>query len=209
MSVATCEQVTSELVAFLDGELSDADRRPVAAHLSTCLGCRREVERLGTVQRWLSDRPAIEPSADFATDFWRRMNAEEAAVPTLRPRRRVWQLVVPALAAAAVLALVARSIVTSPSTAPSAPAKQVAEAPARKAPAVAANRAAPPAEPAQVADAHGVPDQLPEDLPPELVEHPELFLRLPVVRRLEKLEHFEEVRERTPAEGGNVEGGAG
>jgi hypothetical protein len=33
-----------------------------------------------------------------------------------------------------------------------------------------------------------------EQYPPELVEHPELFLRLPVVRRLEKLQHFEEVR---------------
>ena len=208
MSVATCEQITRELVAFLDGELSDADRRPVAAHLSTCLGCRREVERLGTVQRWVSDRPPVELSADFAAEFWRRMNAAEAAVPTLRPRRRVWQVAVPALAAAAVLVLVARSIMTAPSTAPSAPApaKQVAEAPAPKAPAVAANRAAPPAEPAQVADAD---DQLPEDLPPELVEHPELFLRLPVVRRLEKLEHFEEVRERTPAESGSPGDGAG
>lgn len=207
MSVATCEQITSELIAYLDGELSDADRRPVAAHLSTCLGCRREVERLGTVQRWVSDLPSIEPSADFATDFWRRMNAEEAAVPTLGPRRRVWQLVVPALAAAAVLALVARSIVTSPSSAPTAPApaKQIAAAPARKAPAaVAANRDAAPAEPAQVADAA---NQLPEDLPPELVEHPELFLRLPVVRRLEKLEHFEEVR--TAPEGGTAGDGAG
>jgi anti-sigma factor RsiW len=207
MSVSTCEQVTSELVAFLDDELSDADRRPVAAHLSTCLGCRREVERLGSVQRWVSDLPPIEPSADFATNFWRRMNAAEAAVSTLHPRRRVWQLAVPALAAAAVLALVARSLVTSPTTAPSAPAaaKQVAAAPARKAPAGAANQAAPPAEPAQVANAD---NQLPEDLPPELVEHPELFLRLPVVRRLEKLEHFEEVRQQTP-EGGNSQDGAG
>jgi len=33
------------------------------------------------------------------------------------------------------------------------------------------------------------------EYPPDLVEHPELFLRLPVVRRLNRLEHFEEVRQ--------------
>jgi hypothetical protein len=208
---STCEQVTSELVAFLDGELPDAERRPVAAHLSTCLGCRREVERLGTVQRWVAGLPPREPSTGFATEFWRRINAEQATVPTSRRRRRVWPLAVPAMAAAAMLALATRFIATAPDTTRSAPAAppQVAGGPASQipAPAVAANRAArEPAAPAQVANAD---DQLPDDLPPELIEHPELFLRLPVVRRLEKLEHFEEVRQRTPDEGGNSPDGAG
>ena len=198
MTLSTCEQITTDLVDFLDGELGDADRRPVAAHLSTCLGCRREAERLGTVQRWVASLPPIEPSAGFDAEFWRRMNAAEAAAPTLRSRRRVWALAVPALAAAATVAIAARSLL-APSALPTtagAPAPRVAHAPAVKpAPAVAANHATRPAEPAEVADAH---EALPEDLPPQLVEHPELFLRLPVVRRLDKLEVFEAVQQHAP-----------
>ena len=208
MTGATCDEITLELVAFLDGELSDADRRPVATHLATCLGCRREAERLGTVQRWVASLPPIAPSEGFDAEFWRRMNATEAAVPTLRRRRRVWTLAVPALAAAAMVAIVARSLlspaapttVAGTATAP----KHVAQAPAAKqAPAVAANQATRPAPAAQVADAQ---QPLPEDLPPELVEHPELFLRLPVVRRLEKLEVFEEVKQHTPPEAATQDG---
>jgi len=50
MSTHTCEQTSDELVAFLDGELGDEERRPVADHLATCLTCRRELEGLTTVQ---------------------------------------------------------------------------------------------------------------------------------------------------------------
>ncbi len=39
-----------------------------------------------------------------------------------------------------------------------------------------------------------------DEYPPELVDHPELFLHLPVVRRLQKLQHFEEVRQREDAQ---------
>jgi hypothetical protein len=34
-----------------------------------------------------------------------------------------------------------------------------------------------------------------DQYPPELIEHPELFLRYPVVKRLQRLQHFEEVRQ--------------
>ena len=46
MSARRAKQIGAELVAFLDGELADDERRPVAAHVSTCLTCRREIERL-------------------------------------------------------------------------------------------------------------------------------------------------------------------
>ncbi|MBN1261482.1 MAG: zf-HC2 domain-containing protein [Anaerolineae bacterium] len=38
--------VDSELLAYLDGMLSEADRRRVEAHLSVCAGCAAELERL-------------------------------------------------------------------------------------------------------------------------------------------------------------------
>jgi anti-sigma factor RsiW len=186
-----CDDITPELVAYLDGELDEVARRPIAAHLSTCLGCRREIEQLTTVRRWIGDRPSVEPSGEFAADFWRRLEREGGP----STRGRAWWWAAPALAAAAVVALALRSFVPSAVEPSPRPAERAA-APAAPVAAPAANvaNAKPAAPPAaeQVAEA---PELAPEDLPPELLEHPELFLRLPVVRRLEKLEHFDEVRQ--------------
>jgi hypothetical protein len=112
------------------------------------------------------------------------------------------------LAAAAALALVWYSSISP--NAPDAPGASrggadVARAPqAEPAPrpdAVArVEREAPADAPAEAPVEHAKAELAPEDLPPELLEHPELFLRLPVVRRLEKLEHFEEVRTPQDAE---------
>jgi hypothetical protein len=194
MSTTTCEEITSELVAFLDGELADEERRPVAAHVHGCLACRREIERLTKVQGLVAELPRIQPSAGFADEFWRKLEAESAPLPANVHRLRPLRWVVPALAAAAVVALALRSEVQPPSpqvassgtevhasgkiaTAPAAPAP-----PARAAPQPKAEE-----PPAQVADVESL---RPEDLPPELVEHPELFLRLPVVRRLDTLKYL-------------------
>jgi hypothetical protein len=79
---------------------------------------------------------------------------------------------------------------SAPPTAPTPPYERFAvapAAPAAAAPAKIATRAQPPEAAPQVARAGNLG---PEDLPPELLEHPELFLRLPVVRRLETLEYL-------------------
>ena len=73
MSVSTCEHIGGDLVAFLDGELRDEERQPIAAHLASCLVCRRELDRLTTVRGWIGALPAVEPGPTFAADFWRRV----------------------------------------------------------------------------------------------------------------------------------------
>lgn len=193
MSVTMCEEIGAELVAFLDGELADDERRPVAAHVSTCLTCRREMERLGATQRLIATLPRVEPSATFAADFWRRLEADADAPASNVRRLRPFRWAVPALAAAAALVLVLQQSLTPPTTAPPAtePAERIAAAPApaaRKAePAKVAAEPKAATEAQQLADVEGL---RPEDLPPALLEHPELFLRLPVVRRLDKLEYL-------------------
>jgi hypothetical protein len=202
---AACASIAPELVAYLDGALAEDERRPIATHVSTCLVCRREIERLTTVQRWVSDLSPIEPSRDFAAAFWERMEAEPVPVERGETRGRPWRWAIPVLAAAAGLALAVRALVPSTSSStPSQPANPAARPPAVAAakverPKVAAAPAAPHDEPAQVADVDAL---RPEDLPPELVEHPELFLRLPVVRRLETLEHLEAMKRQQQSEGG-------
>ena len=45
-----CEQVREQLSAWLDGELTAAEHRQVAAHLEVCADCSRELamlQRLG------------------------------------------------------------------------------------------------------------------------------------------------------------------
>lgn len=200
MSATVCERTSEELVAFLDDELSPAERRPVSEHLGSCLVCRREMERLATLQGWLADLPKVEPSTTFAADFARRLAAEPTPIAPSRGGASRLRWMVPALAAAAVLALALRAFVA-------APVPSAAPDTARKRAIAAAPVAAPPAEeePARVAtrpatekggdQVAGVDALRPEDVPPELLEHPELFLRLPVVKRLGTLEYLGSLHE--------------
>lgn len=190
MSTSACHRTRPELTAYVDDELGADARRLVVEHLASCLSCRREVEQLRTLRRWLADLPQIAPGATFAADFARRLAAEPKPGAARRGRgARVRRWVAPALAAAAVLALALRSFTVAPSppaATPGAAPGRVAAAPAATAARIAA-AASPSPAPALLAHV----DRLrPEDLPPELLEHPELFLRLPVVRRLEALEHL-------------------
>ena len=194
MSTVRCEDLSEELVAYLDGEQPEDERARIEAHVGTCLACRREIDRLTKVRGWVQDLPRIEPAGDFEERMWRRLEADAPLVG--RPRGwRPAQWGVPALAAAAVLAFVLYSSIER--------ADQVATAPPSAERAVVAKApAAPPDQPAARAVEERVADAelAPEDLPPELLEHPEFFLRYPVVRRMNKLEHFEEVRRHDESE---------
>ena len=213
MSATACERTGTELVAFLDDELGPDERRPVAEHLATCLVCRREMDRLATLQGWLGGLAKVEPGSTFAADFARRLAAEPTPIAPRRAGSRGFLWMVPALAAAAVLALVLRSFVGTPG--PSSPPADAAkprvatvrrpvEPAAEEEPARVATR--PAAErPTSPTDLAAIEALRPEDLPPELREHPELFLRLPVVRRLDTLEYLGSLHE----QGGGGDDGAG
>jgi anti-sigma factor RsiW len=201
-----CETFAEELVAYLDGEQPVDERARIDAHVGSCLTCRRELDRLRRVRTLMGELRPLAPSPDFAAGMWRRLEATPSRAS--RWRAVVWSVV--PLAAAAVVALAWYSSLEragSQSPIASAPATAPAPAAVAKAPAAAA-----PAEDTRVAGAQpkaeeergarevaSAPDF--DDYPPELVEHPELFLRYPVVRRLRKLEHFEQVRERSQPAG--------
>lgn len=50
-----CSQVRSSLLAYLDGEVTDAERAQIEAHLATCQDCAAELERLQALQVDLFD----------------------------------------------------------------------------------------------------------------------------------------------------------
>ena len=188
------------LVAYVDGELLGSERARFDDHVATCLTCRREAERLTKLRALVSGLPRIEPSAEFEAHMWRRM-AREMPGGQRRSRRDAWRWAAPVLAAAAVVALALYGVLKPSGL--HAPGMAGAGREVATAPAVRDERIARKQEVDTGAEGSGERTEVasadnpaPEDLPPELVEHPELFLRFPVVRRLQKLEHFEEVRQR-------------
>lgn len=78
----TCEIVREEFVAYCDGELPEQDREQIAAHLKTCATCAREEAQLAQMTRLLAKMERIEPSPDFATNFWQRLEQEQKTINT-------------------------------------------------------------------------------------------------------------------------------
>jgi len=195
----TCGAIAEELVAYLDGEQPASERARIEAHLGTCLTCRRESERLRTVGNWLRALPRVEPGPGLEEGMRRLLEAEPRQdLPRRRHRPLLWS--VPALAAAAGVALALSSLLTG---GPSGVSPRRQPVPAnRGGGADVGPLAGATASRGEVKVAGDMQPAL-EDVPPEVIEHPELFLRLPVVRRLDKLEHFEEVRRQNEPE--NVE----
>ncbi len=196
--IDACEAFAAELVAYFDGEHTETDAARVEAHLGTCLACRREIERLRRLRALLGELRPLEPSADFREGMWRRL---DAVPPRAVRRSRAVLWTVPALAAAAAVALVWYSSI----------ARIAGEGSAARDPRslAAASRPRGDGDEAMAQRGHEGEREERRDVadagnldryPPELVEHPELFLRLPVVRRLQKLQHFEEVQQHTDDE---------
>jgi len=107
-----CEDIQEELVAYCDGELPEEDRAQIAAHLSTCSACSRDVAqfaRINTVLTRQVERVTLSP--DFAATFWQRLEQEKRVAPVQEGRFARWWRewreslsgwqIVPALAGAA------------------------------------------------------------------------------------------------------------
>jgi anti-sigma factor RsiW len=172
----------------LDGELRPRGRRALDRHLVACPGCRAE---MATTQRLFEALDLLDDEAEvpapLAHDTLRTVRLDVAEAPVARGRSWGWGAVLtPALGAAAAVALMLSGIARqdeSQQLALTAPARPVATAkvPAQSRIAGRARRTAPPLD---------AP-------PPALAAAPELFIQLPVLRNLEKLEHYDAIRTTT------------
>ncbi len=101
---------------YLDNELPQNHKEQYEAHIASCEKCKAALEKLRTVREvFAKDSAAITPDEKFMNaSFDRLMLKMKYSKTTLRSggmgrmnnRSRVWKIAVPALAAAAVLALV-------------------------------------------------------------------------------------------------------
>jgi hypothetical protein len=114
-----CENISSALIAYLDGRANARERSAVEAHLKLCAACRERADEFRRLWNVMAEAPAVEPSLGFDA----RLREKIAAEP--RPRLWAWLSPSPRFAAAMVL-LVAMSIWISrrpmPATNPSSAA---------------------------------------------------------------------------------------
>jgi anti-sigma factor RsiW len=94
-----CEDVSKELIPYLDRRANSADRHEVEEHLAACLACHARAEELRRLWSVLDEVPIVEPSLGFDA----RMRARIADEP--QPRWFRWFVPQPRLALSVALLL--------------------------------------------------------------------------------------------------------
>ncbi len=210
-----CGRAQQWMTAAVDAELDGWRRRALDRHLARCEACRAELRRSERLDELLGRLPSeTSVSAKLEQDTLRRVRiaaAEDAERP-VTPAWRSWiGITVPAVAAAAVLA-VAVGVSRTPPAATAGP-ERTAPVPVAAAPAAPARVAktapkAPPAadvpahEPAVVAEAPRQIDpsrrpELPSEPPPELAAAPDLFMEMNILKNMEKLQNYDAIETTT------------
>ena len=198
-----CRRVQALIPAAADGEVGGRRQRALERHLAGCTACGREWAAIQKVRAALAGLPGETPiPAHLWQTTLRRVRLaaaeveEERAAPTGGWRRGL----LPALAFAAVVAIVVQQRVGVSPVPPAVSGERTAASAAR---AGTEQVARAPKRPEQVA--RTTPKVLvsppPGTPPPALAAAPELFMDLPILRHLEKLEHFEAIQTTTLDDG--------
>jgi hypothetical protein len=179
-----CRTAHSFLITARDGELTARRRRALDRHLSHCAACRTEQVTIEGVLAALDRLPdATDVPARLEQNVMRKVRAladEPVGWGASLDPSRWLRTLAPTIAAGAVAGLAIfglRSTTERPLDAVPPPA-----------PAAVARRdeaAAPAARRAKT--------RVPDEPPAELASRPELFVDLPVLRNLDKLQHFESI----------------
>src|SRR5271156_3896142 len=110
-SLKKCEDISKQLIAYLDRRANSADRNEVEAHLATCSACHQRAEEFRKMFGVLDALPTVEPSLGFDA----RLQARIAEEP--RSRWFGWLVPQPRLAfAMAMLLAVSVWVVQLPGT---------------------------------------------------------------------------------------------
>jgi anti-sigma factor RsiW len=196
-----CRGARRILLTALDGEISAAERQALDAHLSGCEACRAEV---GETTRLYDALGALRQAADLPVGLeqatLRRVRAvlgEEADAAAAHGVQRSWWWMAPPLAAALAGVVMWRSL---PGGAVPRPSEIV------RRPATVAERVATTAAPAGRAAEPPARAAVP---PPQIAEALDLYLDMPILENMEKLQNFDAIRTVEVGEGGRTEGGRG
>jgi hypothetical protein len=178
-----CRTAHTAIIAARHGELGARRRHALDRHLARCGSCRAERVAIDDVLAALDRLPeTMEVSARLEQDVMRRVRtlATEDAPGTSASR---WlRLVTPVVAAGTVAAAAVLGLRTmterDPTVRTTAPVV------------VAAREEAPPPAPVRTRRAK---TRVPDEPPAELASRPELFVDLPMLRNMDKLQHFDAI----------------
>ncbi len=109
----TCEDVTTLLASYLDGELSEDQASTVRSHLLACSSCREAMQEGKVIRRWMHEaRQPAEVPQGFAARVARRAFAGDPGLlePVPAPREKPILGFVLGLSAAAAALLFAFSL---------------------------------------------------------------------------------------------------
>jgi anti-sigma factor RsiW len=188
-----CGRAQKLMTAAVDAELTPRRRGALDRHLAGCEGCRRE---LASTERMLAALEALPMEAPLSAGLeqatFRRVRVAAADEEEASPRRWRW-LPLPAFALATAAVLVLAVGIVRRTGEPPAP-RVMASAPAKAGGEEAARDPAPPSPIARSAPKAAEPVGEP---PPDLAAAPDKFMNLPILRNMEKLEHFEAIQTTT------------
>jgi len=188
-----CGSAQKLIVAAVDGEITPERRRDLDEHVAACTECLGELHATESLLGALESLPQeaeVPPLVEAAT--LRRMRI--AAADERERKERGWRwFPAPVLAAVGVTVLAlainlrpeSRQDTPRPAPPEATGVRQLARAPEP--------RAAPAAPRQEVAVAAAEEATPPAEPPPDLAAAPELFMNLPIIRNMEKLEHFEAI----------------
>jgi anti-sigma factor RsiW len=71
-----CEDVSKELIGYLDRRANSAERRQVEEHFTECAACRTRAEEFRHLWSVLEEVPSVEPSFGFDARVRQRVAAE-------------------------------------------------------------------------------------------------------------------------------------
>lgn len=96
-----CAKIKRELVAYLDGELSERKVSALRSHLEQCPACKLEAEKLSASATFLDEIEDIEPGPDFL----KKVMVRTRSLPVMLPARRLFVVrkLIPVAAAAMII----------------------------------------------------------------------------------------------------------
>ena len=175
-----CRTAQTWIVAARDGELGARQRRALDRHLGQCATCRTERVSIEGVLSALDDLSVgTDVPARLEADVLRQVRglAADGAAGDPSAAALAWlRRIAPALGATAVVALAVIGVRTADVPAPDQRTRVAAPAPAKVERLARRAKAKAPTEP-----------------PAELASRPDLFVDLPMLRELDKLQHFDSI----------------
>ena len=193
-----CRRTQALIPAAADGEVGGRRRRALDRHLAGCAACGREWTSTEKMRAALASLPTEAPiPAHLWQTTLRRVRLAAAEVEEETGASAAWwgRGLLPALAVAAVVAIVVQQRAGVSPVPPAVPGGRTAAGAPRAAPEQVARALKRPEQVARTPKA--LVSEAPATPPPALAAAPELFMDLPILRHLQKLEHFEAIQTTT------------